>query len=360
MGTLTRYIFKEFAKVLALCTATLVLVYLSIDFFEKIGRFVQQGASGSVIAQFFGLRLPTILFDTTPIALLVATLITLGIFSRNNEITAMKGNGISLLFITAPLLLIALGLSLVFALANLSLIPMTKQRAEFVRSVKIKKNTEQYHYGRSQLWLRDGRTVFANILFVDSVNHLLNEVTLYRVREDYSLEETIRAKRIHYEEGRWIMYDGMLRRFTPDGTMTQRTFEKEPIALTRKPEDFKGLDVDTDRMKFMELNHYVDRLEKDGYDVGRYRTDLYNKLLFPFVNFIMVLIAVPFGLMETRSRGISRGIGISLLIGSAYWIFHSISISLGHSGVLHPALAGGLPNLLFLSLGIYMYFGIRQ
>jgi lipopolysaccharide export system permease protein len=156
------------------------------------------------------------------------------------------------------------------------------------------------------------------------------------------------------------MVQGRIRRFSEDGTMTESAFEKETAALTRKPEEFKGLDVDTDKMKFSELRKYINRLAKDGYEVDRFRVDLYNKISLPFVNFVMTLIAIPFGLVQTRSRGIARGVGISLFIGSCYWIIHSIALTLGHAGLLPPLLAGGFANLLFLSIGLYLYLGIRQ
>ncbi len=360
MPLLVRYILREYLKIFLLCLSILILVYLAIDFFEKIGRFIQQGAAYPLIARYFGLRIPRILSDVTPIAILLSTLITLGILSRHNEIVAMKSHGIRLVYVISPLLGVALLASLGMGFAGLSFVPVTKQRAEFVRAVKIKKNTEQSFYGQSRLWMRDGRRTFINILLVDPLNRLLHDVTLFKVRDDFTLEAAINADRIQYNGGQWVMRNGRIREFSPDGTMTERVFEEEGIALERKPEEFKGLNIDTDKMKFSDLKEYIRRLEKDGYDVGRYRTDLYNKVAFPLVNFIMALIAIPFGLMETRGRGISRGIGISLLIGSAYWILHSFSISMGHTGWMPPLLASGLADFLFLSVGIYLVLGIRQ
>lgn len=360
MPILLRYILREHLKILSLCLGILVLVYLAIDFFEQIGRLVEREGSIPVIFQYFAFRIPRIVFDVTPIAVLLAALITLGVLSRYHEIIAMRSSGVSLLFVTSPILGSALILSLLLGIGNLSLIPLTKQKAEYIRSVKIKKNTEESYFGQSHLWLRDGRRTFANILFVDSVHRRLNDVTLYRLREDFTLQEYIQAKRIQHENGVWMMYEGRIRIFSEDGSMTERFFEREPVALERKPEEFKGLDVNTDRMKFAELNRYIDRLAKDGYDADRFRVDLYNKISFPMVSFIMSLIAIPFGLMQTRSRGISRGIGISLLIGSSYWIIHSFALSLGHAGLLPPLLASSLANLIFLAIGAYLYLRIRQ
>ncbi len=360
MPILLKYILREYMKILTLCLGMLLLVYLAIDFFGKIGRLVQEDASFSMILLYFGLKIPKILFDVAPIGILIATLIALGILSRYNEIVAMKSNGISLLYVTSPILMTAFVLSLLLGAANLSFIPMTKQKSDYVRSVKIKKNEERSYYGQNRLWLRDGRHTFINIDFADSIHRVLHKATIYKLRDDFTLEETIEAKRIEYENGTWVMYEGRVRRFSTDGTMTENGFEKEPADLNRKPEEFKGLGVDTETMKFSELRKYINRLAKDGYDVARFRVDLYSKISLPFANFVMTLIAIPFGLVETRSRGVARGVGISLLIGSCYWIIHSVALSMGHAGLIPPLLAASFASLLFLSIGVYRYLGIRQ
>ena len=337
----------------------LLLVYLTIDFFGKIGRMIQDDASFTLIFLYFGLKIPKIVFDIAPIGLLVSTLVVLGILSRHNEIVAMKSSGIRLLYATSPILALALGMSLILGAGNLSIIPLAQQKSDYVRAVKIKKYEEHSYYGQTRLWLREGRNTFLNISFVDAIQRVLHDVTLYRLREDFTLEETVQAKRIQHENGAWMMYEGRIRTFSADGRMSERTFEREPALLKRRPEEFKGLDVKTETMSFTELRKYIKRLSKDGYDVARFRVDLYDKISLPFVNVIMTLIAIPFGLVQTRSRGIARGVGISLLIGSFYWIIHSVALSMGHAGLIPPLLAGIFANLLFLSVGLYLYLGIR-
>lgn len=360
MTILSKYILREHLKILCLCLGILFTVYLAIQFFERIAGFIQYGASLRMILLYFGLRSPGIIFDVMPIAILLATLITLGILSRHHEIIAMQSSGVSLLSITAPLLAVSFGLSLILGTVHLSLIPAMKERADYVRAVKIKKRSEQSFYGQSRVWIRDGRHTFANILFIDPIHDSLNNVSLYRLRDDFTLEQAIQTDRIQYEGDRWIMYGARIRSFSPEGEISERTVDREPIVLNKKPQDFKSMQLDANRMPFTQLKNYIDRVERDGYDVGRYRTDLYSKVLLPFVNFIMSFIAIPFGLMQTRSRGIARGIGISLVIASCYWIIHSVSLALGHAGLIPPVVAGGLTNLMFLAFGGYMFLGIRQ
>ena len=111
MGLLPKYILREFMKIFLLTLALLVLIYLAIHFFGLIGRFVQKDASFQSILYYFLLKTPQIVFDVSPLAILIGTVITLGIFSHHNEIVAMKSNGLSLLYLTAPILGLAVILS---------------------------------------------------------------------------------------------------------------------------------------------------------------------------------------------------------------------------------------------------------
>ena len=109
MTILFRYILREYAKIFFMCFAGLMTIYLVIDFFEKIRRFLRYDSDIISMLTYFALKIPAISFQIAPFAILMATLLTLGLLSRSNEITAMRCCGISLLWITSPFLLFATG-----------------------------------------------------------------------------------------------------------------------------------------------------------------------------------------------------------------------------------------------------------
>jgi len=61
-----------------------------------------------------------------------------------------------------------------------------------------------------------------------------------------------------------------------------------------------------------------------------------------------------------RSGGVALSIGMSVLIGFAYAVTFSISLSFGKSGVLPPLLSSWAPTLLFGLAGIFTLMSIRQ
>ncbi len=84
-------------------TSLLLLNYIA----KQIDQLVGKGLSAGVIAQFFALSLPFTVAMTTPMSVLVATLYAFSRLASENEITAMKANGISLSRLLVPVLLSA-------------------------------------------------------------------------------------------------------------------------------------------------------------------------------------------------------------------------------------------------------------
>ena len=130
MGILDRYIAIAWLRLMALCMGSFVAVYLVLDMMDKIPRFIRAGGSGVDIFRFFVCKLPEIVGQTASFSILMATLLTLGLFSRNSEITAMRSCGISLLRISLPLLALGLLASLLILVNTELVVPVSFARME--------------------------------------------------------------------------------------------------------------------------------------------------------------------------------------------------------------------------------------
>jgi lipopolysaccharide export system permease protein len=84
-------------------TSLLLLNYIA----KQIDTLVGKGLSAAVIGQFFGLSVPFTVAMTTPMSVLIATLYAFSRLASENEITALKANGISLSRLLVPVLLAA-------------------------------------------------------------------------------------------------------------------------------------------------------------------------------------------------------------------------------------------------------------
>ncbi|MCP9451030.1 MAG: LptF/LptG family permease, partial [Nitrospira sp.] len=107
MTILFRYVLREHVKIFLMCFSGLLTIYMVIDFFEKVRRFLRYDSGVAPLLVYFALKIPAVSFQVAPFAVLVATLLTIGLLSRSNEITALRSCGVSLLRMTSPFLLFA-------------------------------------------------------------------------------------------------------------------------------------------------------------------------------------------------------------------------------------------------------------
>ncbi|MBM4120163.1 MAG: LPS export ABC transporter permease LptG [Nitrospira sp.] len=363
MTILFRYMLREVAKVFVMCLSGLMTVYLVIDFFEKVRKFIRYDVDLATMAEYFALRTPGIFFQIAPLAVLMATLLTLGVFARNKEVTAMQSCGISLARIAAPFLLFSLSIAIALFVCSAVIIPYATTQAEYVKTVKIEKKPGALAVTTDRSWIQIGERTLMNFDVVAPDGFTLHGITLYQLGEDFRLVRMTESASAHYTTQGWALQDGVHRYLLPDGTVRLDPFERAPLPLSQTPDDFSAwLSTETEEMTLADLHAYTNRLRKDGYNVARFLTDYYGRIAFPFVSVVMAIVGVALSLRQigARGRGMAVGIGLALVIGFLYWSTHSVAIALGHSGALTPVLAGWLANLLFVSFGSALFLQVRQ
>lgn len=362
MPILFRYLLREYAKIFFMCFAGLMTIYLVIDFFEKVRRFLSFDASWLDVLTYFALKVPGISFQIVPLAVLMATLLTLGLLSRNNEITAIRSCGISLPWITSPFLAFAVVTALVLLLFSSTVIPLASSKAEEIRVIRIEKKPPSAVLKLPQPWARIDADSLLHVTSVAIGGDALAGVQLFHFDGAFRLTDMTEAEEARYADRTWTLHKGFQRRFNRDGTVTLVEFDRKPIVLALIPSDFTGgLAGDSESMTFHDIREYRGRLYHDGSQFARLLTDYYGRIAFPFVTIIMVLVGIALSLRRSGVRGGSMAIGIgqALMVGFFYWATHSIAIAFGRGGALPPMVAGWLTNVLFMSYVLYLMLKVR-
>lgn len=358
MYILDRYILKEYVKIFLLSLSGLIVVYLAIEFFDRIGSFIEHDASLINMLEYFLFKLPKVIFFISPPAFLISILITLCILSRNNEIIAMEVAGISIHRISIPLLLFSMLFSFLLLYLNMTAIPNANKEAVFIKDALIEKKLKGAYFKQDKIWFRGNDHSIYNIQIIDKDNRIRG-INVYRLDDKFCLSEIVEAKELSFEANGWTLISGIRQRFQGDGGIEILPFDTLAINLDWAPEDLIKIDIDHENTTYSDLASYVKRLKSDGYSSDRYEVNLHNKISFPFVNFIMAMIGIAFGLRNNRGIGIAKSIGISMVIGFHYWIVHSITVSLGYGGIIPPTLAAWAANIIFLTVGGYLFLTLR-
>ena len=92
---LDRYLGFSFLRIFFASLAVITTLFLIVDFFDKVGTFVQTDASLWTVARFFFYKIPLSLSRMTGFATLFSTLFCLSVAARTQEITAMRASGLS-------------------------------------------------------------------------------------------------------------------------------------------------------------------------------------------------------------------------------------------------------------------------
>lgn len=360
MSMMTRYMVKEFLRIFFVTATALAFVVFSIDFLEKIKNLYQYDTELQWLVKYFLFRFPRIFMEMLPLSLLMSTLLTFGGLAKNNEITAFKSAGVSVFRLTTPLLLLAAFISLFSYFLVGGVVPTLYKESKRIKYIQIEGKQPAGGFVENKIWMHldSRRLMYAQVVSADKA--LMEGVVLYTLGDDYLVREEVEAAALIYEDGNWILVNGLKRIFLPGGAVEFKAFEREPIAIDRKPRDFQQLRIKTNEMTYKALSEYIVQLKAAGFDPTRYAVDLHAKQALPFVNFIMVLLGVPFALKDSRSSGIAWGIAFSLGVALFYWLVYSMTLSLGRLQVLPPWLAGWSANILLLMVGSYLFLRVRQ
>lgn len=362
MGLLFWYIFRQYAKVFFMCLSALLTVYLVVDFFEKLRKFLKYDAELATILTFFFYRIPDISFQITPLAALMGTLLTVGALNKNHEITAMRSCGISFYQIATPFAGLGLVVSAILFSFTAVFIPLANIHAEYVRTVLIEKKPAALSVTPDRVWLRLGRDGLLKIGSVQDDGSRLNSISLYRMDEQFQLREIIESSEARYTSEGWSLKEATQRLVEPDGRVMAERYSELSIGLPLVPKDFQTwLSLDPQNMTFRQLDSYIQRLKRDGHNNSRFATDYWGRMAFSSMTLVMTILGLAIGMLGLGGRGhaVAKGIGQALGIGFLFWVTHSFGVVLGRNGALLPIVAGWFASVMFFVVGLNLFLKAR-
>lgn len=360
MKLLNRYILKTFTRVLLLALGAFVGIYLLIDFFEKINDFINHNAPLSLYLLYFLNKIPQVAMQIIPIAILMATFMTLGGLSRTNELTAMRSCGISLWRIATPLLISAFLLSLVVLGVNEYIVPITAKTANNI--LTFSDNQAGAALRRDKIWFRNGNDI-VNIRLAYPQKGRLEGISIFELGPGFRPSTRIEAQAADYDKsGGWVFKGVTVRHFSPSsGELVKiEHLDQMPFSLHKGPKDFKALAPQKNELGYRQLHRLAKQLRAEGYDATRYTVDMYSRLAAPFACLIMAFLGIPFALQKGRGASLTAGIAISVIIGFSFYIVQAMLLAFGYSGIFPPLVAAWAANILFFLLGLWLVLSVRE
>jgi lipopolysaccharide export system permease protein len=363
------YVSRQYLAVFTLAFGGLVGVFYISTFIDLADKLFGGKATTGMLLRYFYFQTPQYVYYIIPLAALVATLVTVGVLTKNSELIVMRACGISLYRFAVPLLLFSIVCS--GALFELQENVLADSNREASRLNAIIRGYPVQAYGvLNRRWLVGGNgDIYHFEQFDPRTNHFTRLSIFHMDDRAWKLATLTFAKDVRVEQRPgdqespgWVARDGWRREFTtPAASRAAVRYDaigEAPVTL-ESPTYFKETeDPDADRMTYGELKQYIAQLQSSGYDAVRYMVQLQRKIAFPFVTLIMTLLAVPFA-VTTGRRGAMSGIGIGIVFAIVYWVAQSIFGALGAGGWIAPTLAAWAPNIMFGAGALYMVLTVR-
>ncbi|MEE2947818.1 MAG: LptF/LptG family permease [Verrucomicrobiota bacterium] len=352
MRTLHFYLTRETLATLLMTVLVFTFVLLLGNLFKEVAALM---ASGEVAPGFLlraiGLLLPFVLVYSLPVGMLTATLLVFGRFSADNELTAARAGGVSLLSLSAPVLAISMLLSALSGWMNLHVAPQSR----------LAYKEMLFNYGlenAAALLTERGFTDFpGHRVYVGSIaGGKLHDVVIYQYDEAGNLK-----RRMHAEEAQLELNADteqiQLALRSVDGfefeNGKERTFvysKYGPMVLGKKPEKLKQRRPKLKELSFTQLRVHVAELEKQDIDSTPVQVQLHQKVALSFACIGFTLIGIPLAIRSHR-RETNFGIAMALVLVTAYYGLIVLAQSLDGHPALQPHLWMWLPNFLFQGIG---------
>jgi LPS export ABC transporter permease LptF len=362
MKMIDRYISRQIFVNLLFAIAVLSFVLVLGNVFRKLlPLLVNHDLPVEYVVGFIAYVLPFSLIFTIPWGLLTSVLLVFGRLSANNELTALRSNGVSITRICIPLVFIALLCTAASLWLNVHVAPAAQEEMRATVFNLATRNPmalfgsdqviDQFPGRKIYVGKKEGNKLENILVFETDENAMPMKVTYARLGV---VETDLPNRRIlmHLYNARYQQRDEVdpydLRRMrdgvnVAEGTLPislQELYEKEKRRASRS---------------MLSLEQLLDQLKNDDPKMrSSSRTEINKRFSFPMACLVFTLVGVPLAITAHR-RETSFGFAMSLIVGVFYFLFIIVADTLRANDKVHPELLVWFPNVLFLGLGLWMF-----
>ncbi len=357
-SVLDLYLIRQFLGVLFLCLFAATSLFLVFELFEKMRVFMGHQSTFVQALAYLLLKVPLIIHLMTPVAVLVAALLSVGRLSQLSEITAMRACGASILSLARPLLMAGALVAVLMFIAGETVVPWATRRSEEIYHLDIKKKDIKGNFSRTNFWYRENNK-FYSIGYYDSRRKMLTGISTFEMDNNFGLQKRIDANEVTWSANPligWSMKNVVEILPHGEGNFEVSSFYRAPLMLNKSPSDF-NMERSPETLSYQDLKAYLSKLSQEGVPVTKYLVDLAAKISFPLVNIIVVLVAFPFALIPARSGNLSASFVAGVSIGFGYYVVHAVSMSLGAAELLPVVLSAWTANIILGIIGGYLLAG---
>jgi lipopolysaccharide export system permease protein len=348
MKILTFYILNTFLKTLALVLPVFVVLYLVVEFAERIDYFVQQQGGINMVMQYFLLRAPIVAVQIAPLGILLSVALTLALLERSREIVALLGAGASPWRIVQPLLLGSILLGGLSLGVEEFFLPGAHRGLVVLQNTPKRSPPQGALIEHGEIWFRTPEKAFVHIELFDAAAERIHGITIYRKDNTGELSEQIEAREAIWSGGQWSLLHGMISRLHDNLPAQVEPFTRLNIPIGIEPEALRSMFRPPAQMSLSELRSYMRKLRGRGVDMEAYARDFQLKLAVPIMGVVMTVVGVAAMWGTHAARRLGLGFVVTLCSAAVYWLLAMVGTALSASQQIPLLLGIWLPHAVVL------------
>ena len=378
LGILDRHIFKNvFLACLGAVGFFTFVMTAGNALKDLIGHFLAGRMSLGTTIELMLWLLPYAVMYALPMGILCGVLLVLGRMSAENEVTAMRAAGLSLVRIARP----------IYVLGGLGMVCALVVNVQFMPQARVKYKQELLHAIRTdpkllivpKTFIREFRRT---VVYVgEREGDRIKDVWVWRLDPELRVTEMLRAESgtiaFNEEENSLV--------FTPVNAVVEHRPEKNPedfktdfqpstfssTSMTFSLEKLFGHQIVNTKPEWLTLPRLLGAIEAqkapapDGAEAARVKTltklrmVLQDKLAMGVAVLTFVFIAVPLGIKVSR-RETSANLGVAVALALSYYFLTVVVKWLDDYPQIRPDLWLWLPNVIFVVLGVWLMRRVQR
>jgi len=355
MKKLDLYILKQFLSNFLFSIIAFIIVFLLVDLIDRLDKFVDNNLPAKQIFRYYFLTIPWFVSISIPMGLLLSTVFTIGILQKRNEITAIKASGVSIKRIGLSLLISGLFFSIsLFYFDNKIVTKSLHTRGELEDQYFKKNKSNPKRKQNIYRQINDDEVVIINKY--NFKNKEAKNVSIMKI-DGGNLRSRIDTDIMVWDENSksWKIsyYDERI--FIDNNQFLFSQYAKDTlIDLNFSSTDLTKESVKPEEMNFFELKEFVKKIKYNGINEPRWEVNMHFKTAFACSSFLMILFGLSLSVQKPRTN-IGIGIGLSIFTIFIYYATLKFGQSMGYKGIINPFLSVWGANIIFLTIGIFLY-----
>ncbi|MBU3630670.1 LPS export ABC transporter permease LptG [Polynucleobacter sp. AP-Melu-500A-A1] len=365
-----RYLAKQIYAAFGFILFALVALFLFFDILSELGSVQGQYTLPLALLHVL-LKAPSRISEIIPIASLIGSIYVFAMLASQSEFTILRIAGLDVKRGLLTLAKIAIPLIILTLIMSEWLGPYSEAKSDQIRMKALGSSfSSQFRTGvwvKDRLRDEDGSgpvrpgVRYVNVGKIDKDNEIRN-IRMYEFDDVFHLLSIRTAvSGLFDQSGTWVLNDVTETRFKEtkqsdplNPVFASQTLKHPTVTLMSEvtPQILNVLLISPEKMSIVSLGRFIAHLRENKQDAQRHSIAFWKKVVYPFIIFVMLTLALPFAYLKVRAGSVGIKVFGGIMLGMSFQLFNSLFSNVGLLGSWPALLTALLPPLLYFLLAL--------